>query len=240
MNYSHPLLRYPRYLARKSGILGLFERTSIRMFSSAGYEEKLSRLMLSQIRPGDIVWDVGANHGYYTTKFADAVGKSGMVVAFEPHPMAFESLTTSLGSRTNVRLENAALGDFEGAADLFVSQADDGQDYKIYHLAAAENKKPLNSIPQVRVRTGDAFRSTQPQLAPNHIKIDVEAFEYEVLMGLSETLKTEQLRCIYMEVHFTLLRERGLPDVPAKIADLLKDHRFKVKWVGPCHLSASR
>ena len=167
MDYSHPLLRYPRYLARKSGILGLFERTSIKLFSTGGYEEKLSNIMFSHIRPGDIVWDVGANHGYYTAKFADAVAESGMVVAFEPHPLAFESLTKSLGSLSNVQLENAALGDFDGTADLHISDAEPWQDYKIYHLGATQNKKPTDSIPQVGVRKGDTYRCSQPRLTPN-------------------------------------------------------------------------
>ena len=238
MDYSNPLLRYPRYLARKSGILGLLERTSKKL-SSAGYEERLAQIMFAHICPGDVVWDVGANHGYYTTKFANAVGASGIVVAFEPDHPIFESLTNSIGVRKNVRLENSALGDSDGKAELYVS-AEQGCDYDIYQLAPIKDNPQLKSVSQVSVVKGDTYRNAHPELAPNRIKIDVEGFEYEVLLGLSETLKSRQLLSVFIEMHFTCLRERGFPDTPAKIITLLKANGFQTKWAGPCHLVASR
>jgi FkbM family methyltransferase len=238
MDYANPLLRYPRYFARKSGILGLLERTS-RRISSGGYEDRLAKIMFLQICSGDVVWDVGANHGYYTTKFADAVGESGIVVAFEPAHATFKSLTNSAGMRRNVRLENSALGDSDGRADLYVS-AGEGGEYDVCHLAPVKNNAGLKSVSQVSVVKGDSYRNAHPDLAPNRIKIDVEGFEYEVLLGLTETLKSSRLRSIFIEVHFTFLRERGVPDWPARIVTLLKANGFQTKWAGPCHLVASR
>jgi hypothetical protein len=49
---------------------------------------------------------------------------------------------------------------------------------------------------------GDSYRNTHPDLTPNRIKIDVEGFEYEVLLGLSEALKSSQLCSVFIEVHF--------------------------------------
>ena len=238
MNYANPFLRYPRYLARQSGILGLLERTSRRL-SSGGYEERLAKIMFLHICPGDVVWDVGANHGYYTTKFADAVGESGIVVAFEPTHSTFKSLTNSVGMRRNVQLENIALGDSDGEADLYVS-AGEGREYDVCHLTPVKDNPRVKSVSQVSVVKGDSYRNAHPDLTPNRIKIDVEGFEYEVLLGLSETLKSSRLRSVFIEVHFTFLRERGGPDWPARIVTLLKANRFRTKWVGPCHLVASR
>ena len=237
MNYSHPLLRYPRYLARKSGILGFLERTSI--YSAGNDESKFAKVMLSDIHPGDIVWDVGASIGWYTTPFSDAVGDSGMVVAFEPYPTVFESLTKSISSRKNVQLENAALGDFDGEADLYVSRAEGG-DYDLFQLAVGQNNPRFKSKVQVAVMKGDTYRAAKPHLAPNKIKIDVEGFEYEVLRGLAETLKSTPHLSLFIEMHFTCMRERGLPDAPAKIVSLLKDNRFQTKWIGPCYMVASK
>ncbi|MEP7308710.1 MAG: FkbM family methyltransferase [Acidobacteriota bacterium] len=238
MDYSNPLLRYPRYLARKSGILGLLERTLIKA-SPGEYEAKLAQIMSAHIRPGDVVWDVGANHGHFTAQFADAVGASGTVVAFEPAQGTFRSLTKAVNFRKNVRLENSALGDSDGTADLYVSAAE-GYDYDISHLAVIKDNPQLKSVSQVSVVRGDTYRDAHPNLAPHRIKIDVEGFEYEVLLGLSETLKSSQLLSVFIEVHFTFLREKGTPDAPARIVSLLKADKFLTQWVGPCHLVASR
>jgi FkbM family methyltransferase len=207
--------------------------------SSSGYEERFAKIMFDHIRPGDVVWDVGANHGYFTTRFADAVGESGMVVAFEPDRANFDSLTRAIGFRKNVQRENSALGDSDGMADLYVS-AEDGCDYDIYQLAPINDNPRLKSVSQVSVLRGDTYRNANPHVAPNRVKIDVEGFEYEVLLGLSDTLKSSQLLSVFIEVHFTCLRERGMADAPAKIITLLKAHKFRTQWAGPCHLVASR
>ena len=38
------------------------------------------------VRRGDMVWDVGANGGWYSVRFARLVGPEGKVWAFEPVP----------------------------------------------------------------------------------------------------------------------------------------------------------
>ncbi len=50
------------------------------------YEQKFRHAMLNTIRPGDIIWDVGANVGHYSTVFSDVVGSIGRVFAYEPSP----------------------------------------------------------------------------------------------------------------------------------------------------------
>jgi FkbM family methyltransferase len=46
----------------------------------------------SRLRSGDVVIDLGANHGYYTTLAASIVGSSGRVAAFEANPRTFSNL----------------------------------------------------------------------------------------------------------------------------------------------------
>ena len=42
------------------------------------YDERFSRALCS----GDVVWDVGANVGYYTQLFSQRVGAAGKVIVF--------------------------------------------------------------------------------------------------------------------------------------------------------------
>jgi ubiquinone/menaquinone biosynthesis C-methylase UbiE len=50
-------------------------------------------ITLLQLRPGDVVADVGAGSGYMTVKLARAVGPSGRVLAVDVQPEMIERLT---------------------------------------------------------------------------------------------------------------------------------------------------
>ncbi|MBN2151825.1 MAG: FkbM family methyltransferase [Candidatus Lokiarchaeota archaeon] len=70
------------------------------------------------IRPGDVVFDVGANIGLFTL-FAAAQASEVEIHAFEPVPRIFEALranTAALGPR--VHLYNVGLGDAAGDVDF--------------------------------------------------------------------------------------------------------------------------
>ena len=69
-----------RTALRKAGA----SRVVMDFLRSRGYEQALTRAMHSAVRPGDVVWDVGANIGEYAAQFADWVGLDGRVYAFEP------------------------------------------------------------------------------------------------------------------------------------------------------------
>ena len=52
--------------------------------------------MRAAIQHNDTVWYIGANIGYYTTRFLEWTGPAGKVVAFEPLPAAFNALKNSV------------------------------------------------------------------------------------------------------------------------------------------------
>lgn len=57
--------------------------------------------MFEAIKPGDVIWDVGANVGYYTRKFSDSVGPAGQVFAFEPFPATAARLRADIDRGRN-------------------------------------------------------------------------------------------------------------------------------------------
>jgi Methyltransferase FkbM domain len=88
------------------------------------------RMYLSIVRCGDIVFDIGANAGYFTELFSDLVGPNGEVHAFEPLPSTFEHLSRSLARfprYENVFLNCVALGDAESLVTLFIPNEDHAQ-----------------------------------------------------------------------------------------------------------------
>jgi len=74
-----PLAAGVRTLTRHAGL----NRLVSQLMRNRGYEERFGSELLKWVAAGDCVWDVGANVGFYTMRFAEKVGQ-GAVVAFEP------------------------------------------------------------------------------------------------------------------------------------------------------------
>ena len=87
------------------------------------YELPKQRLFARILAPGAVLYDIGANVGFYTLEIASSVGPTGRVLAFEPDPFSFELLTGRL-RRTgalNVETYQLALGNETGHAPLYCS-----------------------------------------------------------------------------------------------------------------------
>lgn len=97
-------------LARDVGrMLGLNRWIAI-WLNGRGYETRYDGAFSAALRPGDTVWDVGANVGYYTRQFAERVGGKGKVFAFEPSPVNFTRLSAACTGLDNVQLYQMGLG----------------------------------------------------------------------------------------------------------------------------------
>ena len=72
------------------------------------------------------------------------------------------------------------------------------------------------------------------------VKIDAEGAEVEILEGMENILSSQELRAIFMEVHFSVLQERGLAKAPAEMEKKLISKGFHVEWVDFSHLVAQK
>jgi len=184
------------------------------------------------LRQGDCVWDIGANVGHYTKLFADRVGASGKVFAFEPSPANFERLCAACVSFPNVTLLQVALGKGNGRLRLKQGPDDLGATSRILDTESGGLV--------VEVRSGASLISSGGALPPNAVKIDVEGFEFEVLQGFAVHLKNPALRVIGVEIHFGILKQRGMPEAPKEIEDMLCRSGFSVRWPDISHILAVR
>src|SRR3990167_6694466 len=101
--------------------------------STGQYEPYESKLLIKNIKDGDIVIDVGANIGYYTLLFAKKVGENGKVFAFEPDSASFAILEKNIKDNKfrNVEAFNIALSDKQEDLSLFISSENLG-DHRLY------------------------------------------------------------------------------------------------------------
>ncbi|UZR28739.1 FkbM family methyltransferase [Methylococcus mesophilus] len=212
--------------------LGLNKRIASYLLGQ-GYETRYDNSFSSALRQGDCVWDVGANVGYYTRLFSERVGKQGRVFAFEPSPVNFVRLASACASLGNATLLQCGLGKEDGKL-RFQQGADD--------LGATSRivEDDSEGVVVVDIRSGVSLLDGGEASVPNAIKIDVEGFEHEVLEGLGEHIKKPDVRLIGIEVHFRILKERGVPHVPQQIETLLNHHGFSVSWPDPSHIIALR
>ena len=227
----NPLLIKARSIARKTGVIRVINH----LRPAGAYEEHFHQALVAAVKPGDIVWDIGANVGLYTEQFCHWVGSDGFVVAFEPFPEACQSILARNPNCAWLQVENVALSDADSTGTLVIEAGSVDN-----HIATEADaaKGYLNSVP-LTISRGDTIckRLGRP---PNVIKVDVEGFEEEVLLGMGEVLAAPALRSVLVEVHFHKLEMRGRATAPARIEKLLKSNRFTTKWVDASHLVATR
>ncbi len=164
MNLALPILRGPLKGAR------WLLATRINFFLGT-YEPEQTAAFLQAVRPGSVVYDVGAHYGYYSLLASRLVGPTGRVVALEPSPRNLSKLRrhVELNHASNVTVVETAVSDREGES-RFDNRAGSG-------VGRLSPEGPLT----VPVTTLEALAARFP--APNVIKIDVEGAEEAVLDG---------------------------------------------------------
>ncbi|MBL0928133.1 MAG: FkbM family methyltransferase [Phycisphaerales bacterium] len=226
--YTSPVMIKLRNIARSMGLT----RAILRLRGEQNYEERFGNAMLGAIDPGAVVWDVGANVGFYSQKFSDRAGPGGTVIAFEPVPVCFAELQKAVAGRANVRCVNAALGQSSGELTFDVGDGSANPNARVVEGGAPAAGKTL----KLPVHTGDDAAAKLALPAPNFVKIDVEGFELEVVKGMQNLLRAPACRNVFIEVHFGLLQKRGLDNAAKQISGLLESLGFTVAWIDASHL----
>lgn len=131
------------------------------------------------VKPGDLVFDIGANAGYKTEIFLACGAK---VISVEPNPLCQRVLRFEFASNPRVHLVQAAVGAEEGMLPMNVrglspmsSLLDDWEPFKVEGGGQQRINVPVTTLDKLIERFG----------RPSFIKIDVEGFEEQVLNGLS-------------------------------------------------------
>jgi FkbM family methyltransferase len=155
------------------------------VFYTGDYDKKLTWLCRKALREGDVALDIGANLGLVTLTMASCVGENGRVHAFEPNPLLQRMIEQSVkrSSFGNVTLYKFGLGSKAGELELRVPTDNAGQGTFMYH----ENNSDLPHYRCAIERLSDVV--TREKISKIRlIKIDVEGFENEVLLGAEEVL----------------------------------------------------
>jgi FkbM family methyltransferase len=167
---------------------------SLRVYGEFAGDEVDS--ILSLVRVGDHVLDLGANIGFHTLALARTVGPTGHVISVEPQHYCFQLLCANVTANqlTTVNCIRAGVGDVPGTCVVPrhdpVRRHNAGATPVSLEPGAAH---PTDTVPLITV---DSLALPRCDL----IKIDTEGFEDRVALGARRTLAT--LRpALYIEIH---------------------------------------
>lgn len=144
------------------------------------------QFLMSYLREGDVVVDIGANIGTISLAAASLVGEKGSVFAVEAHPKVFGYLqqNVNINPFKNVKVYNFAVGHEEGKISFSNKRADD------------TNAIVDSSDLEIPLTTLDILISPLVDHV-DLLKIDVEGYERFVCQGAVELLKKTDT--IYIE-----------------------------------------
>jgi FkbM family methyltransferase len=159
------------------------------MFWSGSYQDDVLSCLRLAIRPGDVVFDIGAHYGLMAIYASKLVGPMGKVVAFEPSPRNREVLShhCHLNECHNVTVEALGLLDKPGEFDFYMTTVNSWNST----FDAAFAGQQAHDKTTVRADTLDAYVE-RTGLRPSLLKIDTEGTEQECLIGGEKTLRTVQ------------------------------------------------
>jgi FkbM family methyltransferase len=159
------------------------------------YEMQIQQALVRELKNGETFYDIGANAGFFSVLAARLVGSVGRVFAFEPLPENIESLEAqfSINSLNQCQSVPKAISNCSGTVSLIL-----GDNNSMGRLAAAGNTKSMKAL-MVESTTLDEF--IQDNAPPNLIKMDIEGFETEALLGASKMLASSRSPKLLIELH---------------------------------------
>jgi FkbM family methyltransferase len=162
-------------------VRNLYQRLLNRDFWRHRQEQKA--LLRPFVSKGSTAFDIGANRGDVSETFLDLGAR--VVVAVEPNPELAEQIRRRYGDA--IRVENAAVGAQPGQAELIMGRDSGHSTLSTEWVERAPTDDRWQGVAvTTEVTTLDAL--IEKHGSPDFVKIDVEAYEAEVLSGLSATV----------------------------------------------------
>lgn len=192
------------------------------LLSKNEYEPELTHTVKSLLQAGDVFFDLGANEGYFSVVAAQRVGATGTVLCVEPQsrlqPVIFRNLSEN--HAPHVRVFQVAVSDTDGFAELSLPPDINTGHGALFRKTRYRN--PTEIVPQITL-TGFLDRLAFDEI--DLMKIDIEGFEYEAILGSKEIFERGKVKHIALELHPSLLKRRGKNG--QEILDFLRDCRYE-------------
>lgn len=164
------------------------------------YETGTLHWLKQYVRNADVIFDIGANIGFYTLYFNEFSKESCDIRAFEPNPQTIEKIKFNLEINTanKVKVIPYGVSDEQKEMDFFVGDnLGEGTFVNINH-----QKRKLNQT--LKLTTLDTLWKQESIPKPDIIKIDIEGLELPALKGAIEMIKNTSKLVLVVECNNVL------------------------------------
>lgn len=181
------------------------------------YEPSMTEVLRHFLKPSAVFLDVGANEGYFSVIASKIVGSSGRVIAVEPQQRVGNVIQKNLeiNGINNTILVADAISDVRGSASLYISpDTNTGSTGLVNSTRYSLPTQTIRTITLTDLLEKNSIRNA------DLMKMDIEGYEYEAIIGSPDVFKEKRIKAIALEVHPKLLSQRGLK--PDDIYNFLK------------------
>jgi len=196
-----------------------------RILAEGAYEATLTAVFRHVLRPGDTVFDVGANEGWFSMVACQCVGPTGRVLAVEPQerlwPVILEN--ASLNHLANLSLLPFGVSREEGVVSMNL--------YPTLNSGSSNfsaKKRRFDKVQRVTVMPLENLIDQSGVDRIDLMKIDIEGFELEALRSAGRHLGST-IRRLVVEIHPPLLQARG--ESEQEVRALLAERSYRSRLV---------
>jgi FkbM family methyltransferase len=200
-------------------------------YAGGKYELQVQTALLTHLKPGSVLYDVGAHIGVVSMFASGLVGSGGAIFAFEADPENAERIRAHAqrNNLSHIQVFSYAVWSSDGQVRFERASADSSRNQG---SVAKLSTGPRQDVIAVESITLDSFANGH--LLPTLIKVDVEGTEAEVLRGCSQIFVRSQ-PVVICEIHNRQAEE--------DVSKYLRQRNYSLKWLAdsvqfPRHLLA--
>lgn len=180
---------------------------------------------------GDLLIEIGAEHGWMSCVFGHIVGPENMVL-IEPTAEFWPNIRATWGRNHQQPPRAAWRGLFGASANTTSPVADGWPSESDGPMAGARAYTYLHEHPETPTATLDLFVAKNGT-APKGITVDVEGAELEVMRGAEDTL-TVYRPVVWLAVHPDLMR-RDYGTDPVDLHRYMGGLGYRAEWLATDH-----
>lgn len=168
-------------------------------------EKGTVNFLKSFIKDGDVVFDIGANIGFYSLLF-ETSGTNTKIYSFEPMPDTFERLKQNVAlnsKQKNININNIALVDSDSNLTIYLFK----ELHHGYSSISSQGRKDAIGF-DIQGTSLDNYIFKNGISSLDFMKIDVEGAEKKVLEGAKDSISKFK-PSVLMEMNFETCRTSG-------------------------------